>query len=124
RVGRRDGRQQGDRTTTVGDLDRLARLDAAKELTRALSQLPHPHTHHVLFVAHSDRLSSGTHVRNLSRASDAMPLPPTGGGIIHRGDGSPYPRRRGGLGCAFLLDRGRDFDAHASLEEMTRSVEV
>jgi len=45
-------RKKGDRTTTVGDLDRLARLDTPKQFARALSQLSHPHTCHVLFVAH------------------------------------------------------------------------
>ena len=41
-----------DRPAPIRDFDRLTAFDAPKELTRPLSQLPNPHTCHVLLVAH------------------------------------------------------------------------
>src|SRR6266511_1332640 len=51
RLGQR--REQRHRATAVGHFDRLAGCDTAQELARALSQLPHPNTRHVLLIAHS-----------------------------------------------------------------------
>src|SRR5919197_4185191 len=49
----RQRREQRHRAATVGHFDRLAGRDSAQELARALSQLPHSHTRHVLLIAHS-----------------------------------------------------------------------
>lgn len=51
----RDRDQQGDRTTAVGDLYRLASFDQAQVARRMLAQLTDPDPLHVLLVARPDR---------------------------------------------------------------------
>src|SRR5439155_2020211 len=51
RASTRDGGQDSDRPTSVGDLDRLPAGDEAQQLTGPLPQLPHTDAPHVLFVA-------------------------------------------------------------------------
>jgi hypothetical protein len=46
-------RQQRDGSTAVGNLDRLACLDAPEKLAGPLPQLTHTHRRHVLTVAHA-----------------------------------------------------------------------
>jgi hypothetical protein len=49
RLGQR--RKQGHGAAPIGHLDRFPRRDPAQELARALPQLPHAHTRHVLLIA-------------------------------------------------------------------------
>ena len=45
--------------STVRDLNRFAAFDATQKFTRALPQLPYPHTCHVLFIAHQVLVGGG-----------------------------------------------------------------
>lgn len=63
---RGDGTEDGDRTSPIGDLDGLARLDQAKQLACSLPKFTNAHRRHVLSVASGKVLPQAEeHVRTM-----------------------------------------------------------
>ncbi len=71
-------RENGHRTTSIGDLDGLATLDLAQQFTGPLPELAYADCDHVLWVAH-----------NCAGVATDVPVafPPTNGFAITKGEG-------------------------------------